>query len=91
MDLSFTKARQYFLESENYCNMSLPKYIEFGDILSFVQKQVKNKELEDILAKPKVMPSSFEGVNYRILKKKGCYVFLSFYAIGESFSLLFVG
>lgn len=70
LDLSFTKARQYFLESENYCNMSLPKYIEFGDILSFVQKQVKNKELEDILAKPKVMPSSFEGVNYKILKKK---------------------
>lgn len=39
LDLSFTKARQYFLESENYCNMNLPKYIEFGDILSFVQKQ----------------------------------------------------
>lgn len=70
LDLSFTKARQYFLESENYCNMSLPKYIEFGDILSFVQKQVKNKELENILATPKVMPSSFEGVNYKILKKK---------------------
>ena len=69
LDLSFTKARQYFLESENYCNMNLPKYIEFGDILSFVQKQVKNKELEDILAKPKAMPSSFEGVNYKILKK----------------------
>ena len=70
LDLSFTKARQYFLESENYCNMNLPKYIEFGDILSFVQKQVKNKELKDILAKPKAMPSSFEGVNYKILKKK---------------------
>lgn len=70
LDLSFTKARQYFLESENYCNMNLPKYIEFGDILSFVQQQVKNKELKDILAKPKAMPSSFEGVNYKILKKK---------------------
>lgn len=70
LDLSFTKARQYFLESENYCNMNLPKYIEFGDILSFVQKQVKNKELEGILAKPKAMPSNFEGVNYKILKKK---------------------
>ena len=52
LDLSFTKARQYFLESENYCNMSLPKYIDFSDILSFVQKQVKNNELDDILATP---------------------------------------
>lgn len=54
LDLSFTKARQYFLESENYCNMNLPKYIEFGDILSFVQQQVKNKELKDILANQKL-------------------------------------
>ena len=64
LDLSFTKARQYFLESENYCNMNLPKYIEFGDILSFVQQQVKNKELKDILAKPKAMPSSFRRGKY---------------------------
>lgn len=29
LDLSYVKARRYLLEPENYCNIGLPKYIDF--------------------------------------------------------------
>ena len=29
LDLSYSKARKYFLESQNYCNLQLPVYIDW--------------------------------------------------------------
>ena len=29
LNFHITKARQYFLESQNYCNMQFPIYIDF--------------------------------------------------------------
>lgn len=68
LDLSYVKARRYLLEPENYCNIGLPKYIDFQKVLEFVQKKVGNTELADIVIKD--MPSMFEGVNYKVLIKK---------------------
>ena len=70
LDLSYSKARKYFLESQNYCNLQLPVYIDFKPVLDYVQKTVDKKELKDILKDPKVMPSNFENVNHKILIKK---------------------
>lgn len=70
LDLSYTKARQYFLESENYCNMQFPIYIDFKPIIQYVKKTVGNRELKDILKDPKKMPSWHENVNHKILVKK---------------------
>lgn len=70
LDLSSTKARRFFLESENYCSMQLPPYIDFKPILDFVENMVKNKGLKDILIDSKKMPSCYENVNYKILIKK---------------------
>lgn len=70
LELSHIKARKYFLEPENYCNISLPKYVDFGGILNFVQSVVNTKDLNDILANKDKKPSSFEEVNYTILMKK---------------------
>lgn len=61
LELSHIKARQYFLESQNYCNMQFPKYIDFKPVIEYVQNSVGNKELRDILKDPKRMPS--EGTN----------------------------
>ena len=36
LDLSNVKAYQYFMESENYCNISFPVYINFKKILEYV-------------------------------------------------------
>lgn len=70
LELSHTKACAFFLESENYCTLNLPRYIDFDAILCFVKSKLKGKELKDVLANPKDMPSKFDGVNYKILVKK---------------------
>lgn len=70
LELSYTKARQYFLESQNYCNMQFPIYIDFKPVIAYVQNTVGNKELKDILKDSKRMPSDYENVNHKILVKK---------------------
>lgn len=70
LDLSYIKARRYFLESQNYCNMQLPVYIDFKPILDYVQTIVDTKELKDILKDSNNLPSCFENVNHKILIKK---------------------
>lgn len=70
LELSHIKARQYFLESQNYCNMQFPKYIDFKPVIEYVQNSVGNKELRDILKDPKRMPSDYENVNHKMLVKK---------------------
>lgn len=64
LELSHIKARQYFLESQNYCNMQFPKYIDFKPVIKYVQNSVGNKELRDILKDPKRMPSDY-GTEYK--------------------------
>ena len=68
LELSHIKARQYFLESQNYCNMQFPIYIDFKPVIAYVQNTVGNKELKDILKDSKRMPSDYENV--KILVKK---------------------
>lgn len=70
LDLSYVKAKKYFLESHNYCNMQFPIYIDFKPVLEYVQNAIGNKELKDILKDPKRMPSDYENVNHKILVKK---------------------
>lgn len=70
LNLSYIKARQYFMESQNYCNMQLPVYVDFRPVLDYVQKVIGNRELNAILKDRKRMPSDMEGVNHSILVKK---------------------
>lgn len=73
LDLSFTKARKYFMEPENYCTLGLPKYVDFSEVLRFVQAKVNTKDLNAILVNKNDKPSNYDGVNYKILKKKDEY------------------
>lgn len=76
LDLSYVKARQYFLEPENYCSVTFPVYISFKGVLDYVEKSVGNKSFEDILKEKGKYPSKIEGVNHRILMKKdGIYAY----------------
>lgn len=70
LDLSYIKAKKYFLESQNYCNIQLPVYIDFKPVIDYVQNTVGTKELKEILKAPKKMPSDYENVNHKILVKK---------------------
>jgi len=70
LSLSSVKARQYFLESQNYCNMQFPVYIDFTPVIEYVQRTIGKKELKDILKDPNKKPSYYENVNHKILVKK---------------------
>lgn len=70
LDLTYTKARQYFLEPQNYCSLQLPIYIDFKPILDYVQKTVGKKDLNSILKDSRKKPSAYENVNYKLLVKK---------------------
>lgn len=70
LELSHIKARQYFLESQNYCNMQFPKYIDFKPVIEYVQNSVGNKELRDILKDPKRMPSDYAQFKQKQRKVK---------------------
>jgi len=70
LNLSCVKARQYFLEPQNYCNMQFPVYIDFKPVIEYVQRTIGNKELKDILKDPHKKPSDYENVNHKILVKK---------------------
>ena len=70
LDLSYSKAKDYFLESKNYCNVQFPIYINFQPVLDYVKNKVGNNDLNTILKDKKQKPSDFESVNYQILFKK---------------------
>lgn len=71
LDLSNVKAYRYFMEPENYCNVSFPVYISFKNILEYVEMTVGNNDLKAILKDSrKGYPSAFENVSHTILMKK---------------------
>ena len=35
LNLDATQAKKFFLEAKNYCNLDLPKYINFQELLAF--------------------------------------------------------
>lgn len=91
LDLSNVKAYQYFMEPENYCNVSFPVYISFKKILEYVERTVGNNELKAILKDSKKKPSAFENVNHTILIKKRWHVCLSPNTDSQSLFVLPVG
>lgn len=70
LELSEVEARRYFMESSNYCSLELPKYIDFSKVLAYVEDKVGKKSLNTILKETKNKPSTYEGVNHKLLVKK---------------------
>ena len=76
LSLSPEKARDYFMNAEQYCGIALPSYINFQPILDYVKKVVGMKDLADCLKEDKQLPSYFDQVNYKILvNKDGKYAY----------------
>ncbi len=76
IDLSSDEARQFFLRPESYCNIGLPKYFNFGDLLnnlSVVLEAKKYKYKENKIIKSDVWdnhPKNIESVNYHFFQNK---------------------
>ena len=45
LDLAPQEALKFFMDAENYCNLSLPSYFNFQPILDYVQKKVGKSTL----------------------------------------------
>lgn len=76
LDLSTTKALDYFLQPTNYSTLSLPVYFNFNKILDFVKNKVGRKDFSQCLKDPKKLPSDYDNVNYDFLvNKDGRYAY----------------
>jgi len=68
LDLTGSEALDYFMTSENYCNLPLPSYFDFQPILDYTRKIINKRELKECIIDK--MPSKYDGVNYKILMNK---------------------
>lgn len=83
LDLSHTKAREFFLREKNYLSLDLPLYFQFSSLLRNLSKKLEKIkrdgsndslifQLEQFCSGKK--PGNYEGVNYKILNNKdGAY------------------
>lgn len=74
LSLSPQKAREFFLNEENYSNILLPKYFSFQKLLNKLHKRLANKDFRSFIVSKSIPPSSCYDVNYIIYNNKdGCY------------------
>jgi len=66
-DLNNLECKEYFLKNENYFNNSLPKYINFENILKELSKEMGEKTYKQLKQEE---PKNQENINYRFLYSK---------------------
>lgn len=75
LDMSHRDVRTFLLKSESYCNLDLPIYFNFEQLLSNISDMLRQKDFNLLNNNP----SAHEGVNYSILSNKdGRYAFRPF-------------
>jgi hypothetical protein len=83
IELSDIEAKQYFLKQESYCNIDLPKYFVFNDLLKSLSTKIANQDINTICQKRQkdkkdtekqkselVLPKIFDNVNYTFYHNK---------------------
>lgn len=79
LEMTAAQARNFFLKSKSYSDVDLPKYFQFGKILSDVAKVLTGKPLAGMRQSS---PREYEGVNYSLLSNKdGRYAWRPFQLI----------
>lgn len=68
LDLKHNKAKDFFLENESYCNIDLPNYFDFSDLLNELYSKLKGRNLSDI--KKKGVMENLDDVNHVIYANK---------------------
>ncbi len=67
LKLSPENARAFFLKMESYCNLDLPKYINFSPLLTAVSTTLRGKNVGDYY---KDKPKACDNLNYTIITNK---------------------
>ncbi|ATD65579.1 RNA-directed DNA polymerase [Neisseria weixii] len=69
LKLDWDKARSFFLKHESYCNIDLPKYFSFSDLLEKISQEFIGKDLNDFCQSKSAMGKQ-DGVNHLIYANK---------------------
>ncbi len=67
LDMTSAQARRFLLKPESYCTIDLPDYLQFGGILSAVDKVLRTTPLDH---KHRKAARGHENVNYDMLSNK---------------------
>lgn len=70
LELTTTKALDYFMQSSNYSSIGFPIYIDFKYILKYVRDKIGKKDFATCLKVPKKYPSDYDNVSYDFLMNK---------------------
>lgn len=70
LELSHDEARSFFLKHESYCNVDLPKYFSFSELLSKISQEFTGKDLLNDFCQSKGAMGKLDDVNYLIYANK---------------------
>lgn len=78
LELSHDETRKFFLKAQSYCNIDLPPYLAFDNLIADIDLILRDKKLSDLGNKPR----KHDDINYTILNNKdGKYAWRPFQLI----------
>ena len=78
LKMTADEARKFLLKNDSYCNIDLPKYFNFENVLKKAEEKIRDKDVNSYFSKKTKAngktcsdsPKNYEGVNYRFLNNK---------------------
>jgi len=75
VSFSHIKAKAFFMEGCNYCNIDLPKYFKVDHLLKRIEQELKTDRINnfyaiDTITHKSIFPNDFENVNYKLFGNK---------------------
>ncbi|MDP8269428.1 MAG: RNA-directed DNA polymerase [Candidatus Tenebribacter davisii] len=71
LKLNHTIVIAFFLKHESYCNIDLPSYINFKELLECLSKEIAEKSIKDICIDWKNdNPADYENINHVLISNK---------------------
>ena len=67
LNLDANQAKKFFLEAKNYCNLELPKYINFQELLEKLSLEMRNNNYRSI---KQTDPENYSDINYILFNNK---------------------
>jgi hypothetical protein len=67
IELTDKEAKKIFLKQESYCNINLPDYFSFQDLLNNIDKELSGRRISDFKIEN---PRNFDNVNHKLLSNK---------------------
>lgn len=70
LELHHTEARKFFLKHESYCNIDLPKYFSFSELLEKISNEYYGKNLLTDFSKSNGAMGELDNINHLLYANK---------------------